>query len=186
MWVFGYGSLMWRPGFPYQVRKRALLQGYHRAFCVRTVHHRGTPERPGLVMGLKPGGHCMGVAFRVRTEQAKDVLAYLEERELRWYPVYQTAGVEVELEETGIGRDAQSRGAVPGRTVNALTYLPKHDHHDYLGNLSVTDAAEIIASAEGVSGRNIDYVRDAIANFRTLMIEEPEIEAVAAVLDAES
>ncbi len=183
MWVFGYGSLMWRPGFPYQVRRRALLAGYHRAFCVRTVHHRGTPERPGLVMGLKPGGQCMGMAFRVRTEQARDVLAYLEERELRWYPVYEAAGVEVELEETGYGRDAQISGAVPGRTVHALTHLPKHDHEDYLGDISVNAAAEIIAEAEGVSGRNADYVRDALSNFRTLGIEEPEIEAVAAVLE---
>ena len=185
MWVFGYGSLMWRPDFPYRERRRALLEGYHRGFCVKTVHHRGTIERPGLVMGLKPGGHCMGVAFRVAERDARDVLAYLEERELKWYPVYEAAGVEVELEERGLGRGGQQRGTLRGRTVMALTYLPKHDHPDYLGSLSVNEAAEIIRGAEGVSGRNIDYVRDALANFETLMIEEPEIEAVARVLGLE-
>ena len=84
LWVFGYGSLMWQPGFDHAERRRATLAGYHRALCGRTVHHRGTTERPGLVMGLAPGDACVGVAFRVAPGSEMAVRAYLHECELRY------------------------------------------------------------------------------------------------------
>src|SRR6476661_4939931 len=80
-WVFGYGSLMWRPGFDYLDRRAARLHGRHRAFCIYSVHHRGTYERPGLVLGLAPGGSVLGAAYRVAAEQWAEVYAYLRERE---------------------------------------------------------------------------------------------------------
>ena len=86
MWLFGYGSLMWRPGFDHTGKQRATLRGRQRALCVRTVHHRGAPGQPGLVMGLKPGGSCIGMAYRVAAEDAETVAAYLRERELDHYP----------------------------------------------------------------------------------------------------
>ena len=81
LWVFGYGSLMWRPGFPYLDRRTAHLHGYHRSLCVYSHVHRGTPEKPGLVLGLDRGGRCQGVAFRVAAEEAEATLHYLRERE---------------------------------------------------------------------------------------------------------
>ncbi len=80
-WVFGYGSLMWRPGFAYLERRAAVLHGRRRAFCIYSVHHRGTPARPGLVLGLAPGGSVRGVAYRVADADWADVVAYLRERE---------------------------------------------------------------------------------------------------------
>ena len=81
LWIFGYGSLMWRPGFEYQERIQATLNGYHRALCILSVHHRGSVERPGLVLGLDKGGSCRGIAFRVADQHAEATLAYLRERE---------------------------------------------------------------------------------------------------------
>ncbi|MGH6873719.1 MAG: gamma-glutamylcyclotransferase, partial [Aestuariivirgaceae bacterium] len=80
-WVFGYGSLMWQPGFDYEERRRAMLNGLHRSLCVYSHVHRGTPERPGLVMGLDRGGSCRGVAFRIKEERWDGIMAYLRARE---------------------------------------------------------------------------------------------------------
>ena len=81
-WVFAYGSLMWRPGFPHADSRPAVLHGYHRALCVYSTRYRGTPERPGLVLGLDRGGSCRGRVRRVSGEDAGHVRAYLTEREM--------------------------------------------------------------------------------------------------------
>ena len=166
--VFGYGSLMWRPGFEPARQARARLDGHHRAFCVRTVHHRGTPERPGLVLGLAPGGQCEGMLFEVREGEEAEIRAYLHERELRWYPVYREAEVVVEDLETG-------------EALRALTFLPRPGHEDFLGDLSRAEIVEIISGAHGVSGSNLDYLRQTLAHLEAMGIEEREI-AVTAVL----
>ena len=169
MWLFGYGSLMWRPGFDFAERRRATLHGRQRALCVRTVHHRGTPERPGLVMGLKPGGSCTGIAYRVAPDRAQAVAAYLRERELDRYPVYRESAVAIELDD--------------GRTVSATTYLPRAGHPDFLPDLSLEERLAIVRQARGVSGSNIDYVRSAARALRAMGIEEPAIFAAAAALE---
>lgn len=169
MWLFGYGSLMWRPGFDFVERRRATLHGRQRALCVRTVHHRGTAERPGLVMGLKPGGACAGIAYRVAAENADAVAAYLRERELDHYPVYREASVTVALDD--------------GRTVSATTYLPRDGHPDFLPDFSLEEQLAIVRRARGVSGSNPDYVSSAARALRDLGIDEPVIFAAAAALN---
>ena len=82
LWLFGYGSLMWNPGFPHRVAEPALLHGWHRSFCIYSHRYRGTPERPGLVLGLDRGGSCRGMAFRVGAAHAAEALHYLWEREM--------------------------------------------------------------------------------------------------------
>ena len=168
MWLFGYGSLMWRPGFDYAERRRATLHGRQRALCVRTVHHRGTAARPGLVMGLKPGGSCTGIAYRIAAEDAETVAAYLRERELDHYPVYRESAVAIELDD--------------GREVSAATYLPRAGHPDFLPDLSIEEQLAIVRQAAGVSGSNADYVLSAARALRGLGIEEPGIFAVEARL----
>ena len=81
LWVFGYGSLIWRPGFDFLERVPARLIGAHRALCVFSHVHRGTPGRPGLVLGLDFGGACRGVAYRVAAKKRADTIAYLRARE---------------------------------------------------------------------------------------------------------
>ena len=168
MWLFGYGSLMWRPGFDFAERRRATLRGRQRALCVRTVHHRGTAAQPGLVMGLKPGGSCTGIAYRVAAENAEAVAAYLRERELDHYPVYRESAVAIEPDD--------------GRTVSATTYLPRDGHPDFLPGLSVEEQCAIVRQAGGVSGSNADYVLSAARALRALGIDEPGLFAVEARL----
>jgi len=172
VWVFGYGSLIWQPGFDFAERRHATLPGRQRAFCVRTVHHRGAPGLPGLVMGLKPGGACVGIAYRVETALAEQVADYLRERELDHYPVYQEARVDIHLDDA--------------RPVSATTYLPREEHPDFLPDLTLMEQLAIIRPARGVSGTNPDYVRSAAGSLRDMGIDEPAIFAVEAALDAPS
>ncbi|MEJ8309337.1 gamma-glutamylcyclotransferase [Agrobacterium larrymoorei] len=164
-WVFGYGSLMWNPGFPFEERQRARLFGYRRALCIRSNHYRGTEERPGLVLGLERGGSCLGVAFRVKASGRKPVLDYLRERELVTN-VYKERLIMVSLED--------------GRRLNALTYVADPCHPQYVGGLEVDDAASIIRTAEGSSGPNADYVFNTVEHLKAIGIRDALLEKIAA------
>src|SRR3712207_8276797 len=118
LWVFGYGSLMWRPGFPHLERVHAHLYGYHRSLCVFSHVHRGTPEHPGLVLGLDRGGRCHGVAFRVDAAEAAETVRYLRERE-QVTAVYRERSLPVRLDD--------------GRAVAALAYVVDRSHPQYAG-----------------------------------------------------
>ncbi len=147
MWVFGYGSLMWRPGFPYLAAEPALLRGHHRAFCVYSVRYRGTPERPGLVVGLDHGGSCRGRAFRVAAAEAERVRAYLDRREL----------------VTGVYRRRILPIELPGRRVGAYTYVVDRTHRQYARKLPLGKAAEVIVAGRGAEGDNRTYLENTVA-----------------------
>jgi cation transport protein ChaC len=147
LWVFGYGSLMWRPGFAFAERVPATLGGRRRAFCIYSVHHRGTYERPGLVLGLAPGGSTRGMAYRIAPADWADVYAYLIERE--------------QPTETYIEARRRVRLA-DGRWVEAMVFLSDVQHPQWAGALSLERQAELIAGATGLSGRNVDYLRDLV------------------------
>jgi cation transport protein ChaC len=164
-WVFGYASLMWKPGFDYAEKRRARLHGYHRSLCIISLEHRGTPERPGLVMGLDRGGSCVGVAFRVADENREPVLAYLRERELVTNVYLEHSG-SVTLEGNGRAR--------------ALAYVADRDHGQYAGRLSVDDAVERVCGAVGGMGPNEDYVINTADHIRTLGIRDHWLEHVVA------
>ncbi len=144
LWVFGYGSLMWRPGFPFRERHLATLTGYHRSLCIFSHVHRGTPEMPGLVLGLDRGGKCRGLAFGVEATDAEATLAYLRERE-QVTAVYLERHVTVRLED--------------GRAVRAVTYVADRRHPQYAGRLPTEDLLRLINQGVGISGANPDYVR---------------------------
>jgi cation transport protein ChaC len=150
-WVFGYGSLMWRPGFAYLERRRAVLHGRRRAFCIYSVHHRGTPERKGLVLGLAAGGSVIGAAYRVAEADWPTVYAYLKERE-QPTETYIEARVAARLED--------------GRMIDALTFLSDRAHPQWAGVLDLDIQAGLIAGATGLSGRNVDYLRDLVRHLR--------------------
>lgn len=169
LWVFGYGSLMWRPGFPFDEQARALLLGRHRRLCVVSRHHRGTAERPGLVMGLDRGGSCRGIAYRVPAAEAAATLAYLDEREIAHYPVYRRAVLPVLLDPSDGG---------PRRRVSAVTYVVDRGDPDYAGHLAVERQAEIVGGARGLSGDNRDYLRSTVRHIRALGLRDPRLEAV--------
>jgi cation transport protein ChaC len=145
LWVFGYGSLMWRPGFPFVERRHARVHGYHRPLCVYSHVHRGTPERPGLVLGLDRGGRCHGVAFRVAAEEAAATIHYLRERE-------QVTNVYIERVRPVVLVDH------PEARVQAVCYMVDRSHPQYAAKLSLAEQLRIVRHGHGKSGANRDYV----------------------------
>jgi cation transport protein ChaC len=168
-WVFGYGSLMWRPGFPYLERRAATLHGRRRAFCIYSVHHRGTPARRGLVLGLAPGGATRGMAYRISADHWTETYAYLRERE--------------QPTETYVEARAAVRLA-GGRQVEALTFLSDRAHPQWAGALGLEQQAELIAGASGLSGRNADYLADLVEHLREAGIRERGMETLLAMVQA--
>lgn len=164
-WVFGYGSLMWRPGFPYVERARARLTGRHRSFCIYSVHHRGTYERPGLVLGLAAGGAVVGAAYRVAAEDWAQTYAYLIERE-QPTETYVERRVWVTLDD--------------GRRVEALGFLSDRSHPQWAGKLTLEQQAQLIAGASGLSGPNVDYLRDLVVHLREDHACDPFMERLLA------
>ena len=168
-WIFGYGSLMWRPGFAFAERAGALLHGRRRAFCIYSVHHRGTYERPGLVLGLAPGGSVRGMAYRVADADWPEVYAYLRERE-QPTETYVEARVFVRL--------------AGGERTPALTFLSDVSHPQWAGALTLERQAELITGAVGLSGRNEDYLSDLVDHLRQEGIRDRSMEALLAMVEA--
>ncbi|KNX42895.1 ChaC-like protein [Roseovarius tolerans] len=163
MWVFGYGSLVWNPGFDVTERVIARLPEFHRSFCMRSVHHRGTDDNPGLVLALDaaPGALCHGVALRAKPEEAEGVLAYLRERELV-SSAYLEKRLEIALDD--------------GRHVEALTYVVDAEHVQYCGGLDLEEQAQIIARAVGGRGPNTEYLFNTTAHLKQLGIHDKELD----------
>jgi len=166
LWVFGYGSLIWNPGFPVAEVRVARLNGWHRSFCMRSIHHRGTVANPGLVLALDraPEAHCAGVAFRCADGSEAETLAALRERELissayleDWLPV-------------------RFEG---GEGVVALSYVIDPDHDQYCGGLSLEVQAGIIATAVGGRGRNCEYLFNTADHLAKLGIGDADLEWLA-------
>ena len=167
LWVFAYGSLIWNPGFVYESREAARLEGYHRRYCIRSTVYRGTPERPGLVLGLEAGGACEGVAYRVAGALREPTLAYLRARELISL-VYHERFLRVETRD-GAGHDA-------------LTYVADPTHEEYARVSDFDAMVETIAGAAGQSGPNAEYALNTCANLSALSIHDPLIAQVAEAL----
>ncbi|NOZ31966.1 MAG: gamma-glutamylcyclotransferase [Alphaproteobacteria bacterium] len=142
-WVFAYGSLIWRPGFQYLERRPALLRGAHRKLCIYSFEYRGTPDRPGLVLGLERGGSCRGVAFRVAAQNWGKVHAYLQERELL-NGVYLEVCRPIELDD--------------GVRVPALAYVARRGHKQYAGALPASEQLRLVRQGHGRMGANSDYI----------------------------
>ena len=166
LWVFGYGSLIWRPGFEHVERVPAHIIGLHRSLCVYSFDHRGTPERPGLVLGLDFGGACRGIAYRVEAKHRAATLTYLRDRE-------QTTAVYRELT-----RVAWLSGS-PERRVEALCYAVDRGHPQYAGRLSHDRQLHIVRQAHGRSGNNRDYVIETVKSLEALSIVDHDLHVLA-------
>ena len=173
LWVFGYGSLMWRPGFDFEEAQPALLKGAHRALCVYSIFHRGTREQPGLVLGLDRGGACRGVAFRVPEGREETTIAYLRERE-QVTVVYREAVRQVRLLDGS------------GRGTRALCYLVDRTHAQYAGDLSLEEQLTMVRGGRGESGANVDYVLNTVRHLEEAGVHDALLAALAARLAQES
>jgi cation transport protein ChaC len=157
IWIFGYGSLMWDPGFPFTERATALLHGFHRAFCVYSRRYRGTPERPGLVLGLQPGGSCRGIAYRIAESHRDEAHAYLKEREMT-NSVYEERHLPVLLGD--------------GRRVHAQAYVVDRKHPQYTGRLTLEKVAELICQGVGDRGPCAEYLINTVRHLDELGIKD--------------
>lgn len=167
--VFGYGSLMWNPGFPHVSAHPALLRGYHRRFCLWSRHYRGSPEAPGLVLGLDRGGACRGMVFRVPPPDAAAALDYLDAREnLGEEPVYDRRLLPVRLLDSGA-------------LVQAVAYVARRAHRAYCRPSPAT-AAAAIAGGVGTAGANRDYLLNTQAQLRALGVRDAGLDRIAALL----
>lgn len=145
VWVFGYGSLMWDPGFVPAEAVKGRLAGYSRSFCLRSITYRGTEDAPGLVLGLDEdaGAECCGLALRIPDDDYDAVIRYLRQRELDT-GAYREEVLPVTLDD--------------GRTVDAIAYVMQRDSWQYAGGLCVREQARIIAGAQGRRGPNYEYL----------------------------
>ncbi len=169
MWVFGYGSLIWHPGFAFDDRRVAVLRGYRRAFCMTSIVYRGTPDRPGLVLALDadPAAECLGVAYHIPPQDAAATHAYLRERELVSY-AYDEARVGLALED--------------GRSVDAIAYVSNRAHPQYRGGLSLEEQAEVIARAVGPRGPNADYLLNTVDALEALGLHDADLVTLAGLV----
>jgi cation transport protein ChaC len=165
-WVFGYGSLMWRPGFAFVERVPARLVGAHRALCVYSFVHRGTPEKPGLVLGLDRGGNCRGIAFRVAASERDATIDYLRARE-QVTKVYRETVRAVRLENE------------PRQRVSALCYVVDRRHPQYAGRLTLAEQLHFIRQGHGASGPNRDYVLHTVQALEALGYRESDLHLLA-------
>lgn len=167
IWVFAYGSLMWNPGFPHLEVRRGRLYGFHRRFCIYSHVYRGTPERPGLVLGLDRGGSCEGLAFRVPAGEADEVLEYLYAREL--------------VTEVYIPRWV--RIATPDGEVRAASFVVDRAHEQYTGELELEATAELIRRGVGISGPGIEYLRNTVHHMEALGLATGDLKRILQLID---
>jgi cation transport protein ChaC len=169
LWVFGYGSLIWRPGFEFVERVPARLIGEHRALCVYSFVHRGTPEKPGLVLGLDRGGACRGIAFRVAGENRSATIDYLRARE-QVTSVYREVTRSVWLENE------------PRQRVSALAYVVDRGHVQYAGRLSLAEQLRHVLQGHGQSGVNRDYVLATVKAIEAEGFRDTQLHRLATML----
>lgn len=169
LWVFAYGSLMWRPDLPFESVRPATLSRFHRCFCVSSIHHRGTEQNPGLVLGLDAGGVCHGLAYRVCKGEEAATLSALRERE-QVSGVYREAIVPISFAD----------GLRP--TITAITYLAERAHPSYAGHLTLAQQARRIRRAKGLSGRNVDYFFNTLCELDRLGLRERSLERLAVLV----
>ncbi|MGV3491614.1 MAG: gamma-glutamylcyclotransferase [Devosia sp.] len=166
-WVFGYGSLIWRPGFAFVQQQVALVRGVHRRLCIYSFRHRGTEQQPGLVFGLMPGGSCRGMAFEVEDVHWDEVHAYLSEREM----------------DRGVYREAvRPLALADGRVVTALTFVVDTRHAQFAGKLDIAEQVRIVRLGVGESGANPEYVLETARRLRELGIGDRYLDEVVRAL----
>jgi cation transport protein ChaC len=169
LWVFGYGSLIWHPGFPFEEARIARVHGHHRALCIWSWEYRGTTEVPGLVLGLDRGGSCTGVAFRVGEAEREATVAYLLRRELTT-PIYRPVRKPALLDD--------------GRRVRVLTFVVERGSEQYAGRPGDARTVQVVASARGRRGPNAEYVQSTVQHLDELGIPCRRLRRIARALPA--
>lgn len=169
IWVFAYGSLMWAPGFDYLEKTPAKLEGFHRDLCILSYVFRGTPNVPGLVMGLNIGGTCQGLAFRIEGAKVQNTLTYLHEREMI-NNVYAPSWVDIEHSNKEKSK--------------AYTFLSIPEHPQYLEDLNIEETVKYVLQGQGKNGTALQYLENTLLHLRTLGIKSPRLETILSAAQA--
>lgn len=159
LWVFGYGSLIWDPGFVFDDVRIARLEGFHRRFCLRSELGRGSVEKPGLMLGLDRGGSCESLAFRVAPDVLETETRLLWQREMlrhTYAPTY------VPL-------------ATATGPITALTFIIDPTCVNYRDNLSQSEAALLLATGEGIFGSSFDYIDNLVRHLDAFGIHDDKV-----------
>jgi cation transport protein ChaC len=164
LWVFGYGSLIWKPEFDFEAREPARIHGHHRRLCLRSVLYRGTHECPGIVAGLDRGGSCLGMAYRIGPARVPEVFRQLWEREM-FLGSYRPAWVRARLLEGG--------------AVAALAFVVRRDAFNYCGGLAEDEVVDILVRACGARGSSLDYLQRTVAALHEAGLRDPHLERLA-------
>jgi len=166
IWVFGYGSLMWNPGFEHVESRQALLHGWHRSFCIYSHRYRGTPECPGLVLGLDRGGSCRGMAYRIAKSRALEVLDYLWDREM----------------VNGVYTPRILHPRTAGGRPPCHAYTVDRTHHQYAGGLDEREMVRLIRQGVGLGGHNRDYLASTVQHLDELGINDGPLHRLLALV----
>lgn len=169
LWVFAYGSLMWRPNFSVAASRRGQLFGYHRALCIYSVAYRGTYEKPGLVFGLDVGGSCQGMVLNAAPSDVDSVMGYLYEREMI-HRVYVPKWLTIHT---------------PDGPVTAWVFVADRTHDQYTGRLSLDEEVRLIHQGHGKGGACIDYLESTLQHLRETGIHDHALERVVRAARAE-
>ncbi len=166
LWIFGYGSLMWDPGFHHADSHPAVVHGYHRRFCVYSYTYRGTRARPGLVLGLDRGGTCKGIVYRVPRRSAEETLAYLWKREL----------------DDGVYRLRKLRAKLTRRKIGAYSCVVDRSHPGYAAELSIEETARLICQGVGQRGLCADYLENTVRHIEALGLTDGHLHRLLEVV----
>jgi glutathione-specific gamma-glutamylcyclotransferase len=167
VWVFGYGSLIWNPAFSFIERRAALLDGWHRRFCLSSGG-RGSPEKPGVMLALDHGGFCQGIAFRLEESRMEEELQILWNREML----------------TGAYRACWLAAQTSEGPITIVAFVANHSHPRFVGDLTDSEIAERIAFARGPMGSNLDYFRNTVETIQQLGLRDANLERVRLDVDA--
>lgn len=160
IWVFGYGSLIWNPAFHFAERRTARVHGFHRQFCLLSRAGRGTPERPGLMLALEPGGSCHGVVYRIAPEDVRTELDVLWRREMGSW-VYRPVWVAART---------------PQGIEHAILFAVNREHERYVADIDLGETARYLARGAGPLGRCCDYLFQTVAHLRELGLRDHHLE----------
>ena len=161
LWVFGYGSLIWKPEFEFEAREPARIHGYHRRLCLRSVSYRGTHDCPGIVAGLDRGGSCLGMAYRVAAVDVPRVFRQLWEREM-FLGSYRPAWLQARL--------------LRRAGVEALAFVVRRDAFNYGGRLADDELVQILVRACGSKGTSLEYLQRTVAALHDAGLRDPHLE----------
>jgi cation transport protein ChaC len=166
LWIFGYGSLVWKPEFDFDRRVPARVYGYHRKLCLRSIRYRGTAEHPGVVAGLDRGGCCAGIAYRMPAAAVHGQLPQLWEREM--------------FMGSYAARWLQARRLDGGGGVRALAFVVVRGARNYCGRLSEAELVGILATARGIYGSSLDYLQRTVQALHADGLRDPHLERLLA------